>query len=315
MNDVTQPIKKNFFWGEVQPDIIQEMDPITSIEEVEEETDNNTDLESFNPFWEEESEEENRDDELPNSNEEEQDLSLPENEEIEEEIIEEEIIEDNNLESFDPFWMEDEEQEEESEDDSLNHLEEEEEDLSLSEEDNEESEEELVEEESKENNNDTPQIEEIEKESDTSSEIFATFQKLINTTREIFTLLPEGEQFFKITGNKTENSLTEYDNYLVEDEENNIDIFIKKIDVHHEEEEEHLLQWSYNTKHKKLNIFVDEILLYECDEQQTNTQILGKLDKFIFLYETFYEELSKKYLEQQETETKRKQLNEIFRNF
>ncbi|MDR0282110.1 MAG: hypothetical protein LBI53_02000 [Candidatus Peribacteria bacterium] len=157
--------------------------------------------------------------------------------------------------------------------------------------------------------------EKIEKEPYPTSEIFTAFQKFINIAREIFTLLPEGEQFFKITGNKTEDSLTEYDNYLVEDEENNIDIFIKKTDVNHEEEEEHLLQRSYNTEQKKLNIFVDEILLYEYDEQQTNTQISGKLDKFIFLYETFHKELSKKYLEQQETENKRKQLNEIFRNF
>jgi hypothetical protein len=53
--------------------------------------------------------------------------------------------------------------------------------------------------------------------------------------------------------------------YLVEDEEFHLDLFIKKVDTNTEtqEEDEHLLQRSYHTQLQTLNIFVDEILLYQ----------------------------------------------------
>jgi hypothetical protein len=75
--------------------------------------------------------------------------------------------------------------------------------------------------------------------------------------------------------------------YLVEDEENHIDLFIKKVETHSgtEEEEEHLLQWSYTTTNQNLDIFVDEILLYQFGEGEEDfsdkkTEIIDKAHKF-----------------------------------
>jgi hypothetical protein len=79
----------------------------------------------------------------------------------------------------------------------------------------------------------------------------------------------------------------EYFVYLVEDEENHIDLFIKKVETANETEEEteHLLQWSYTTTNHNLDVFVDEILLYQFgaeaeEETEKKAEIINKLDKF-----------------------------------
>ncbi|MDR0369760.1 MAG: hypothetical protein LBH96_04565 [Candidatus Peribacteria bacterium] len=52
------------------------------------------------------------------------------------------------------------------------------------------------------------------------------------------------------------------------------------------EEEEHLLQRSFNKATQKLEVFVDEVILYEekveekVEEENQRTQILEKLNKF-----------------------------------
>jgi hypothetical protein len=51
------------------------------------------------------------------------------------------------------------------------------------------------------------------------------------------------------------------------------------------------------------------------EEERKNMQIIDKLDKFWFLFETQYTDLNKAYQEKKETENKKKQLHEIFRNF
>ena len=73
----------------------------------------------------------------------------------------------------------------------------------------------------------------------------------------------------------------------MEDEEDHSDLFIKKVETNHEnnDEEEHLLQRSYHRQLQKLNIFVDEIILYELDtqvetEENKRKQIGEKLNKF-----------------------------------
>jgi hypothetical protein len=42
---------------------------------------------------------------------------------------------------------------------------------------------------------------------------------------------------------------------------------------------------------------------------------LEKLNKFWFLFDSFYTDLNKAHLEKEEMENKKKQLHEIFRNF
>jgi hypothetical protein len=77
----------------------------------------------------------------------------------------------------------------------------------------------------------------------------------------------------------------EYFIYLVEDEDDHIDLFIKKIETNTttNEEQEHLLQWAYTINGQHLDIFVDEMLLYQLDtppEPEKLNEIIEKLDKF-----------------------------------
>jgi hypothetical protein len=104
--------------------------------------------------------------------------------------------------------------------------------------------------------------------------------------------------------------------YLVEDEENHIDLFIKKVETNSvtDVETEHLLQWSYTTTTQEVDVLVDEVLLYQL-KTDTSPEILSKLDKFGFLFETHYEELNKAYQEKKQAEAKKKQLHDVFRNF
>ena len=80
--------------------------------------------------------------------------------------------------------------------------------------------------------------------------------------------------------------MLEYFIYLVEDEENHSDLFIKKVQTNNETEDEieHLLQWSYNSENNNLDIFVDEILLYQIEngnsEEEKRNLIVSKIDKF-----------------------------------
>jgi hypothetical protein len=60
---------------------------------------------------------------------------------------------------------------------------------------------------------------------------------------------------------------------------------------------------------------VDEILLYQGEKNADERTLVDKLEKFWFLFETFYTDLNKSYQEKQEAENKKKQLHEIFRSF
>jgi hypothetical protein len=68
----------------------------------------------------------------------------------------------------------------------------------------------------------------------------------------------------------------------VEDEEQHIDLFIKRVETDNDtqEEVEHLLQRSYTTDSQHLDIFVDEILLYQIGKKADDRTIIDKLDKF-----------------------------------
>lgn len=155
----------------------------------------------------------------------------------------------------------------------------------------------------------------------TGNEIIDKFLELSSTARKIFQL-SEDTSHFKILGGKSPKSTLEYFIYLVEDEDNHSDLFIKKVETNNEDsdEEEHLLQWSYNKDQHSLDIFVDEVILYELKQQATEeenkkNQIMEKLNKFWFLFETYFQDLYKEYQEKKEAQEKKKQLHEIFRSF
>ncbi|MDR2541401.1 MAG: hypothetical protein LBD11_06710 [Candidatus Peribacteria bacterium] len=275
-NPSTQQPKKNFFGGEVnfndtnfevhgeQPPKTDEIAPISyapepekaeeiisfepeiTVDPVETETDELTD---FDPFGDDE------ETETVETIEPTQPIEEVQPDEIVEEPIEE-TIEDSSAEEI----------EEKAEKEKVS--------LPI-----EETEEETEEEEIEQNIEPEETIE-LEPSKKTGNELFDKFLSLTDTARAIFAL-QEDKSNFKIIGGKTADNLLEYFVYLIEDEADHIDLFIKKVETQDDEEEEHLLQWTYTTTSQHLDIFVDEMLLYQFtkDNKEANG-ITDKLNKF-----------------------------------
>ena len=155
-------------------------------------------------------------------------------------------------------------------------------------------------------------------------EISQQFMNLVQNVRGIFKFERkdwEQNPYFKILWWKTNNSTLEYLFYLIEEENEPIDLYIKKVEINQDswEENEHLVQFSYN-EDKELNIFVDEVILYErinkSDSDSTEYRdTKAILEKFIFLTETYYKELKVKYDAERKEKEKKRQLQQIFKGF
>ena len=147
---------------------------------------------------------------------------------------------------------------------------------------------------------------------------------LVQNVRWIFKLEHKDwpqDPYFKILWSKTANSTIEYLFYLIEEENEPIDLYIKKVETDQgtEEENEHLVQFSYN-KNQELNIFVDEVILYEWinklnPETQEYNDTKAILEKFIFLTENYYNELKEEIDKQHKEKQKKRQLQQIFKGF
>ena len=131
----------------------------------------------------------------------------------------------------------------------------------------------------------------------------------------------EQSNFFKILWWKTENTKLEYLFYLIEEPNEPIDLFIKKVETSNKnnEETEHLVQFSYD-KNKSLNIFVDEVILYqEINKSEPSTPWYSDtksiLEKFIFLTENYYNELKTQLENKNKEKQKKRQLQQIFKGF
>jgi hypothetical protein len=131
----------------------------------------------------------------------------------------------------------------------------------------------------------------------------------------------EQNPYFKIIWWKTDNSILEYLFYLIEEENEPIDLYIKKVETNQEnwEENEHLVQFSYN-ENKELNIFVDEIILYEKINKSNSDNIeyndtKAILEKFTFLTDNHYNKLKSELDKQREERRKKRQLQQIFKGF
>jgi len=152
-------------------------------------------------------------------------------------------------------------------------------------------------------------------------ELSQQFMRLVLNVRGIFKLeRKDNEQnpYFKIIWWKNEDSTIEYLFYLIEEEDEPIDLYIKKVEIN-QEEDEHLVQFSYN-EDKELNIFVDEIILYEKINKSNPESIEYNdtrtiLEKFIFLTDNQYDKLKSELDKIQEEKHKRKQLQQIFKGF
>ena len=155
-------------------------------------------------------------------------------------------------------------------------------------------------------------------------EMSQQFFHLVKNVRWIFKLEhKDGEHnpYFKILWWKTPNSTLEYLFYLIEEEDEPIDLYIKKVEVDqwNWEENEHLVQFSYN-KDQELNVFVDEVILYEWinkwnSDSKEWIDTKSVIEKFIFLTQTYYDKLEQQQKKEQEERQKKKQLQQIFKGF
>ncbi|MBQ5945070.1 hypothetical protein IJL65_01365 [bacterium] len=80
-----------------------------------------------------------------------------------------------------------------------------------------------------------------------------------------------------------------------------------------------MVQFSYN-ENKELNIFVDEVILYErINKSDSNTPEYNDtkaiLEKFIFLTDNHYDKLNEKINKEREEKKKKRQLQQIFKGF
>ena len=165
---------------------------------------------------------------------------------------------------------------------------------------------------------------EYEPEFFANDELSQQFLILVQNAREIFKLEHKDWQqdpYFKILWWKSENSILEYLFYLIEENDQPIDLYIKKVETNQEswEENEHLVQFSYN-KDKELNIFVDEVILYEkINKSEPDTpgynDTKAILEKFIFLTDNHYQKLEDEINKQREERQKKRQLQQIFKGF
>ena len=165
---------------------------------------------------------------------------------------------------------------------------------------------------------------EYEPEFFANDELSQQFLILVQNARGIFKLEHKDWQqdpYFKILWWKSENSILEYLFYLIEEEDQPIDLYIKKVETNQEswEENEHLVQFSYN-EDKELNIFVDEIILYEkINKSEPDTpgynDTKAILEKFIFLTDNHYQKLEDEINKQREERQKKRQLQQIFKGY
>lgn len=165
---------------------------------------------------------------------------------------------------------------------------------------------------------------EYEPELFADDELSQQFIHLVQNVRGIFKLeRKDSEQnpYFKILWWKTTNATLEYLFYLIEEEDEPIDLYIKKVETNQDtqEESEHLVQFSYNSD-KELNIFVDEVILYEeinksdLDAPEYN-DTKAILEKFIFLTDNHYDKLKEEINKEREERQKKRQLQQIFKGF
>ena len=165
---------------------------------------------------------------------------------------------------------------------------------------------------------------EYEPEFFANDELSQQFKTLVQNVRWIFKIERkdwEENPYFKILWWKTNNTTLEYLFYLIEEKDEPIDLYIKKVEIIQEtwEENEHLVQFSYN-ENKELNIFVDEIILYEkINKYASDTTEFNDtktiLEKFIFLTDNRYNELKSELDKKRKEKEKKRQLQQIFKGF
>lgn len=151
--------------------------------------------------------------------------------------------------------------------------------------------------------------------------IISKFISLFETAKEIDDLSDLKDDHWTLIGGKTADESIEYHVYLIQ-EWFDQEIFIKKIitNTKNNTETEYMLQFTYDTQKKGLEVFVNENSLFTVREDESEiwhdaSLIKEKIEKFSFLFTSRLEELKKAQEEKKRIEAKKHQLQDVFRNF
>ncbi len=151
-----------------------------------------------------------------------------------------------------------------------------------------------------------------------TSEIQQKFITLSENVSELNNLLriKDGEVLEIIWANTDDFSLLYQ--FWVNDQKH---IYVKRIETNKEDNETNFneLKLWLNPESNLFEIFLDDVLLFEeedlLEDTKKKSQVMEKLNKFIFLTESKLKDAQKELRAKQEEEEERKRLQDIFRNF
>jgi len=146
-------------------------------------------------------------------------------------------------------------------------------------------------------------------------------QKFYNLSKNIIDLnsllrLKEGEVIEIVWSNNEKFSV--FYQFGINDQK---EINIKRIETNKEEDESNFneLKLSINSDSNLFEIFLDDVLLFEeselLEDNRKRSQVIEKINKFIFLTESKLKDVQKELKAKQEEEEERRRLQDIFRNF
>lgn len=150
------------------------------------------------------------------------------------------------------------------------------------------------------------------------SEIQQKFMTLSENVSELNNLLriKDGEVLEIIWANTDDFSLLYQ--FWVNDQKH---IYVKRIETNKEDNDTNFneLKLWLNPESNLFEIFLDDVLLFEeedlLEDSKKKSQVMEKLNKFIFLTESKLKDVQKELRAKQEEEEERRRLQDIFRNF
>lgn len=150
------------------------------------------------------------------------------------------------------------------------------------------------------------------------SDIQDKFSNLLDNVYELNELLNKKDgDLLEIIWSNNDKATVLYQFWINDQKE----IHVKRIETDKENEETNFneIKLWLNPESNLFEIFLDEVLLFEesdiLEDNKKKSQVMEKLNKFIFLTESKLKDAQKEIRAKQEEEEERKRLQDIFRNF
>ena len=157
-----------------------------------------------------------------------------------------------------------------------------------------------------------------EVKSENVSDTQQKYTQLLTNVSRLYSLLKRKEgEFVEVIGANNDTISLLYQ-FGVNDQN---EVFIKRIETKKDDEESSFneLKLALNPETHLFEIFLDEVLLFEesdlLEDAKKKSQVMEKLNKFIFLTESKIKDTEKDLKAKEEEEHERRRLQDIFRNF